>query len=74
VIGRALEVLRAEDEWLVENKTAIGEKIPRAPEQSREDRRWRHAFDKTKVTISYPRDFVKQQMAYRAMYSTKPGK
>jgi Arc/MetJ-type ribon-helix-helix transcriptional regulator len=27
VIGRALEVLRSEDEWLAENKSAIGEKI-----------------------------------------------
>jgi Arc/MetJ-type ribon-helix-helix transcriptional regulator len=30
VIGRALEVLRSEDEWLAENKTAINEKIERA--------------------------------------------
>jgi hypothetical protein len=30
VIGRALEVLRSEDEWLDENKTVIGEKIERA--------------------------------------------
>jgi Arc/MetJ-type ribon-helix-helix transcriptional regulator len=48
VIGRAPEVLRSEDEWLAENKPAIGEKIERAfgqfergeffsPEQSRAD-------------------------------------
>ena len=30
VIGRALEVLRSEDEWLDENKAVIGEKIERA--------------------------------------------
>ncbi|HEX4138579.1 MAG TPA: hypothetical protein VHY84_28470 [Bryobacteraceae bacterium] len=30
VIGRALEVLRSEDEWLNENKAAINEKIERA--------------------------------------------
>jgi hypothetical protein len=30
VIGRALEVLRSEDEWLDENKAAINEKIERA--------------------------------------------
>lgn len=30
VIGRALQILRSEDEWLDENKTAIGEKIERA--------------------------------------------
>jgi Arc/MetJ-type ribon-helix-helix transcriptional regulator len=29
LIGRALEVPRAEDDWLGENKTAIGEKIER---------------------------------------------
>jgi Arc/MetJ-type ribon-helix-helix transcriptional regulator len=48
VIGRALEILRSEDEWLAENKSAIGEKIERAfgqfergeffsPDQSRAD-------------------------------------
>ena len=30
VIARALQVLRSEDEWLDENKTAIDEKIERA--------------------------------------------
>lgn len=30
VIGRALEVLRSEDGWLVENKNEIDEKIERA--------------------------------------------
>jgi antitoxin ParD1/3/4 len=30
VIGRALEALRSEDEWLLENKNAINEKIERA--------------------------------------------
>jgi Arc/MetJ-type ribon-helix-helix transcriptional regulator len=30
LIARALEVLRSEDEWLDENKTAVGEKIERA--------------------------------------------
>jgi antitoxin ParD1/3/4 len=30
VIGRALEILRSEDEWLAEHKPAIGEKIDRA--------------------------------------------
>ncbi len=30
LIARALEVLRSEDDWLDENKTAIGEKIERA--------------------------------------------
>ena len=30
VIGRALEVLRFEDEWLDENKAAVNEKIERA--------------------------------------------
>jgi hypothetical protein len=33
VIGRALEVLRSEDEWLDENQTAVKEKIERAFEQ-----------------------------------------
>jgi Arc/MetJ-type ribon-helix-helix transcriptional regulator len=33
VIGRALEVLRSEDEWLGENRTAINEKIDRAFDQ-----------------------------------------
>jgi putative addiction module CopG family antidote len=33
VIGRALEVLRSEDEWLTENKEAIHEKIERAISQ-----------------------------------------
>ena len=33
LIGSALEVLRSEDEWLDEDKTAIGEKIERAFEQ-----------------------------------------
>jgi antitoxin ParD1/3/4 len=33
VIGRALEVLRSEDEWLTENKGAINEKIDRAISQ-----------------------------------------
>jgi Arc/MetJ-type ribon-helix-helix transcriptional regulator len=53
-IGRALEVLRAEDEWLAENKPAVGEKIERAfaqfdrgeffsPEQSRADMEKRKA-------------------------------
>jgi antitoxin ParD1/3/4 len=48
VIGRALEILRSEDEWLAENKLAVAEKIERAivqfdrgeffsPEQSRAD-------------------------------------
>jgi Arc/MetJ-type ribon-helix-helix transcriptional regulator len=48
LIGRALEVLRSEDDWLNENKAAIGEKIERgfaqfergeffSPEQSRSD-------------------------------------
>jgi Arc/MetJ-type ribon-helix-helix transcriptional regulator len=48
VIGRALEVLRSEDQWLEENRAAIGDKIERAfgqfergeffsPEQSRAD-------------------------------------
>lgn len=48
VIGRALEILRSEDEWIAENKSAAGEKIDRAfgqfdrgeffsPEQSRDD-------------------------------------
>lgn len=48
VIGRALEVLRSEDEWLAENKLAVAEKIDLAfgqfdrgeffsPEQSRAD-------------------------------------
>jgi Arc/MetJ-type ribon-helix-helix transcriptional regulator len=46
VVARALQILRSEDEWLDENKAAIGEKIERAfgqfergeffsPEQSR---------------------------------------
>jgi hypothetical protein len=54
VIGRAPEVLRAEDEWLAENKPAVGEKIERAfaqfdrgeffsPEQSRADMEKRKA-------------------------------
>jgi hypothetical protein len=54
VIARALEVLRSEDEWLEENKTAIGEKIERAfgqfergeffsPEQSRSEMEKRQA-------------------------------
>lgn len=54
VIGRALEVLRSEDEWLNENKAAIGEKIERAlgqfergecfsPEQLRADMERRKA-------------------------------
>jgi len=54
VIGRALEVLRSEDEWLAENKPAVAEKIERAfgqfdcgeffsPEQSRADREKRKA-------------------------------
>ena len=30
LIARALEVLRLEDEWLDENKTAVSEKIERA--------------------------------------------
>jgi hypothetical protein len=30
VIGRALEVLRSEDEWLNENKAAVNDKIERA--------------------------------------------
>ena len=30
LIARALEVLRSEDEWLDENKTAVSEKIERA--------------------------------------------
>jgi antitoxin ParD1/3/4 len=30
VIGRALEILRAEDEWLAENNHSIAEKIERA--------------------------------------------
>ena len=30
VIGRALEVLRSEDEWLDENKAAVNQKIERA--------------------------------------------
>ena len=30
VIGRALEVLRSEDEWLDENKAAVNDKIERA--------------------------------------------
>jgi Arc/MetJ-type ribon-helix-helix transcriptional regulator len=33
VIRRALEVLRSEDRWLDENKTAIAEKIDRAFDQ-----------------------------------------
>jgi antitoxin ParD1/3/4 len=33
VIGRALEVLRSEDEWLIDNKGAINEKIERARAQ-----------------------------------------
>jgi antitoxin ParD1/3/4 len=33
VIGRALEVLRSEDEWLTENKDSINEKIERAISQ-----------------------------------------
>jgi Arc/MetJ-type ribon-helix-helix transcriptional regulator len=33
VIGRALEVLRSQDEWLDENKAAVNEKIERAFEQ-----------------------------------------
>jgi antitoxin ParD1/3/4 len=33
VIGRALEVLRSEDEWLIDNKGAINEKIERAMAQ-----------------------------------------
>ena len=33
VIGRALEVLRAEDGWLAENRTLIDEKITRARAQ-----------------------------------------
>jgi Arc/MetJ-type ribon-helix-helix transcriptional regulator len=33
VIERALEVLRSEDEWLVDNKGAINEKIERAMAQ-----------------------------------------
>jgi antitoxin ParD1/3/4 len=33
VIGRALEVLRSEDQWLEENKEAINEKIDRAFDQ-----------------------------------------
>jgi Arc/MetJ-type ribon-helix-helix transcriptional regulator len=54
VIGRALEVLRSEDEWLAENKSVIGDKIDRAfghfergeffsPEQSRMDMEKRKA-------------------------------
>ncbi len=54
VIGRALEVLRSEDEWLAENKAAVAEKIERAfgqfdrgeffsPEQSRADMEERKA-------------------------------
>ena len=30
VIARALQILRSEDQWLDENKAAIGEKIERA--------------------------------------------
>ncbi|HWE51068.1 MAG TPA: hypothetical protein VG273_14845 [Bryobacteraceae bacterium] len=30
VIGRALEVLRSEDAWLVENRSSLDEKIERA--------------------------------------------
>jgi Arc/MetJ-type ribon-helix-helix transcriptional regulator len=48
VICRALEILRSEDEWLAENRSAVGEKIERAfgqvergeffsPEQSKAD-------------------------------------
>jgi Arc/MetJ-type ribon-helix-helix transcriptional regulator len=33
VIARALEVLRSDEEWLGESKSAIGEKIDRAFEQ-----------------------------------------
>jgi len=33
VIERALEVLRSEDEWLIDNKGAINEKIARAMAQ-----------------------------------------
>ena len=33
VIGRALQLLRSEDEWLSENKSAIDEKIERAMAQ-----------------------------------------
>ena len=54
VIGRALEVLRSEDEWLAENKPAVADKIERAfgqfdrgeffsPEQSRADMEKRKA-------------------------------
>jgi antitoxin ParD1/3/4 len=54
VIGRALEVLRSEEEWLVENKSSIDEKIERAfgqfdrgeffsPDQSRADMESRKA-------------------------------
>lgn len=54
VVGRALEVLRSEDEWLLENKAAIDEKIERAfgqfergeflsPEQSQADMEKRKA-------------------------------
>jgi Arc/MetJ-type ribon-helix-helix transcriptional regulator len=54
VIGRALEILRAEDEWLAENKHSIAEKIERAfgqfergesfsPEQSKADMEKRKA-------------------------------
>ena len=54
VISRALEVLRAEDEWLAENRSVIGEKIERAfgqfdrgeffsSAQSRADREMRKA-------------------------------
>jgi Arc/MetJ-type ribon-helix-helix transcriptional regulator len=54
VIGRALEVLRAEDKWLAANKSIIGEKIEQAfgqfdrgeffsSEQSRADMEMRKA-------------------------------
>jgi Arc/MetJ-type ribon-helix-helix transcriptional regulator len=54
VIGRALEILRSEDEWIAENKSAAGEKIERAfgqfergeffsPEQSKDDMEKRKA-------------------------------
>jgi antitoxin ParD1/3/4 len=33
VIERALEVLRSEDEWLIDNKDAINEKLERAMAQ-----------------------------------------
>ncbi len=37
VIGRALEMLRSEEEWLHDNKAEIGDKIERAFEQFERD-------------------------------------